>query len=153
MGGIEDKLASMGVEIPKPVSPKGNYVLSVKQGNTLVLSGHIPLTPEGLIKGTLGADLSVEEGYKSARACAINILGTLKEELGTLDRVKQIVKIVGFVNCTDDFEQQPSVINGASDFFVETFGDKGKHARSAVGTNALPLGIATEVECIVEIEE
>lgn len=116
------------------------------------LSGHIPATSKGLIKGKLGADLSVDEGYNSAKTCAINILATLKEELGTLDNVKQIVKIVGFVACTDDFTQQPSVINGASDFFVEVFGEKGNHARSAVGTNALPLGIPTEVECIVEVE-
>ena len=114
------------------------------------LCGHIPQTAEGeLIKGTLGENLSIEEGYKSAKTCAINILGTLKKELGSLDKVKQVVKIVGFVNCTDDFTQQPAVINGASDLFVEAFGEKGYHARSAVGTNALPLGIATEVECIV----
>jgi enamine deaminase RidA (YjgF/YER057c/UK114 family) len=131
---------------------KGNYVSFVRIGNTLHLSGHIPATSKGLIKGKLGADLSVDEGYNSAKTCAINILATLKEELGTLDNVKQIVKIVGFVACTDDFTQQPSVINGASDFFVEVFGEKGNHARSAVGTNALPLGIPTEVECIVEVE-
>lgn len=130
----------------------GNYVSFVRIGNLLHLSGHIPATENGLIKGKLGSTLSVEEGYKSAKTCAINILATLQEELGTLDNVKQIVKIVGFVACTDDFEQQPNVINGASDFFVEVFGEKGNHARSAVGTNALPLGIATEVECIVEIE-
>jgi enamine deaminase RidA (YjgF/YER057c/UK114 family) len=106
-----------------------------------------------LIKGKLGKDLTVDQGYNSAKTCAINILGTIQSVVGTLDKVVKIVKIVGFVNCTDDFEQQPAVINGASDFFVEVFGEKGKHARSAVGTNALPLGIATEVECIVEIEE
>ncbi len=124
----------------------------VRTGNLLHLSGHIPVTENGLIKGKLGSTLSVKDGYQSAKTCAINILATLKKELGTLDNVKQIVKIVGFVACTDDFDQQPSVINGASDFFVELFGEKGNHARSAVGTNALPLGIATEVECIVEIE-
>lgn len=106
-----------------------------------------------MIKGKVGSTLSIEEGYKSARTCAINILGTLKVNLGSLEKVKQIVKIVGFVNCTDDFTQQPAVINGASDLFVEVFGKKGIHARSAVGSNALPLGIATEVECIVEVEE
>eukprot|EP01083_Nonionella_stella_P098537 277145_1 len=152
MGKIEEKLADMVVDIPKVVAAKGNYVLFVRQGNTLILSGHIPSTPDGLIKGKLGSNLSIEEGYRSAKTCAINILATLQSELGSLDRVKRIVKIVGFVNCTDDFDQQPAVINGASDFFVEVFGDKGQHARSAVGSNALPLGIATEVECIVEIE-
>ena len=121
-------------------------------GNALHLCGHIPMTKEGLLKGKLGSTYNVEQGYESAKACAINILATLKSELGTLDRVKQVVKVVGFVACTDDFEQQPAVINGASDFFVEVFGEKGRHARSAVGTNSLPLGIATEVECIVEFE-
>lgn len=110
------------------------------------------MTKDGLLKGKLGSTYTVEQGYESAKACAINILATLKSELGTLDRVKQVVKVVGFVACTDDFEQQPAVINGASDFFVEVFGEKGRHARSAVGTNSLPLGIATEVECIVEFE-
>lgn len=125
---------------------------SVCMGNALHLCGHIPMTKDGLLKGKLGATYTVEQGYESAKACAINILATLKSELGTLDRVKQVVKVVGFVACTDDFEQQPAVINGASDFFVEVFGEKGRHARSAVGTNSLPLGIATEVECIVEFE-
>lgn len=124
----------------------------MRTGNVLHLSGHIPVTSDGLIKGKLGSTLTVQEGYNSAKTCAICILATLQKELGTLDNVKQIIKIVGFVACTDDFDQQPSVINGASDFFVEVFGEKGNHARSAVGTNALPLGIATEVECIVEIE-
>ena len=120
----------------------------------LHLCGHIPQTLDGnLIKGKLGKDISVEEGYESARACGINILGTLQKELGTLDKVKRVIKVVGFVNCTDDFTQQPAVINGASDLFGEVFGEKGRHARSAVGSNALPLGIATEVECIVEIDE
>lgn len=153
MGKIEEKLNLMKVEIPPPTAPKGNYCLYVKQGNVLHICGHIPSTSNGLIKGKVGKDLNVEQGYESAKTCAINILGTIQSAIGTLDKVVRIVKIVGFVNCTDDFEQQPAVINGASDFFVEVFGEKGKHARSAVGTNALPLGIATEVECIVEVEE
>lgn len=153
MGKIEEKLNQMKVEIPSPTAPKGNYCLYVKQGNVLHICGHIPSTSNGLIKGKVGKDLNVEQGYESAKTCAINILGTIQSAIGTLDKVVRIVKIVGFVNCTDDFEQQPAVINGASDFFVEVFGEKGKHARSAVGTNALPLGIATEVECIVEVEE
>lgn len=125
----------------------------MRVGNILHLAGHIPARENGeLIKGKLGSTLTVEEGYQSAKCCAINILSTLKGELGTLDNVKRIVKVVGFVACTDDFEMQPAVINGASDFFGEVFGEKGRHARSAVGTNALPLGIATEVECIVEVE-
>ena len=122
--------------------------------NTIHVCGHIPQTSDGnLIKGRLGDNLSIEEGYQSARTCAINILGTLKMELGSLEKVKRVVKMVGFVNCTNDFTQQPAVINGASDLFVDVFGEKGVHARSAVGSNALPLGIATEVECIVIVEE
>lgn len=132
----------------------GNYVSCVRVENTLHLCGHIPQTSAGeLIKGKLGDNLSIEEGYNSAKTCAINILGTLKKELGDLNKVKQIIKIVGFVNCTNDFTQQPAVINGASDLFVEVFGENGYHSRSAVGTNALPLGIATEVECIVLVED
>ncbi len=134
---------------------KGNYTSCVRVGNMLHLCGHIPQKENGdLIKGKVGDNLSVEEGYQSARTCSINILGTLSKELDSLDKVKQVVKLVGFVNCTDDFTQQSSVINGASDLFVEVFGTSiGLHARSAVGTNALPLGIATEVECIVLVDE
>ncbi len=121
--------------------------------NTVHVCGHIPQTLDGkLITGKLGKDLSIEEGYKSARTCAINILATLKLELGSLDKVKRVIKVVGFVNCTDEFTEQPKVINGASDLFVEVFGEAGVHARSAVGSNALPLGIATEIECIVLVE-
>eukprot|EP01083_Nonionella_stella_P034749 95009_1 len=113
MGKVEDKLKELDITIPTPPAPKGNYTSSVRVGNTLHLCGHIPTTPDGnLIKGKLGKDLTVEEGYQSARACAINILGTLKMELGSLEKVKRVIKMVGFVNCTDDFTQQPSVING-----------------------------------------
>jgi enamine deaminase RidA (YjgF/YER057c/UK114 family) len=159
---VEAKLESMGITVPVPGPPKGNYVTAVKVGEDMLhLSGHLPLDCSDkdkneaggkLICGKLGGGLSIQEGYISAQCCAIQILGTLKKELGSLDKVKRIVKIVGFVNCTDDFQQQPAVINGASDFFVNIFGrEVGSHARSAVGTNALPLGAATEVECIVQI--
>ena len=149
---ITDKLRELQITLPIPPEPKGNYVSSVRVGNCLHICGHIPQHEGGLVKGKIGKDLTKEEGYRSARFCAINILGTIQKELGTLDRVTRIVKVVGFVNCTEDFIEQPAVINGASDLFVEVFGEKGRHARSAVGSNALPLGIATEVECIVEIE-
>ena len=151
---IESKLKELGITLPAPSSPKGNYISMVKVGNLLHLAGHIPQTLEGdLIKGKVGADLSVEDGYKSARMCALNILSTVQSEVGTLDTVKRIIKLVGFVNCTDDFTQQPAVINGASDLFAQVFGESGIAARSAVGTNALPLGVATEVECIIEVAE
>mmetsp|Transcript_19825 Transcript_19825/g.27885 ORF Transcript_19825/g.27885 Transcript_19825/m.27885 type:complete len:156 (-) Transcript_19825:300-767(-) len=153
-GKTEAKLEELGIKIPPPLTPKGNYAQAVKSGNLLHLCGHIPLGYDGvLMKGKVGKDITAERGYESARMCAINIISTLKTELKSLDKVKKIVKIVGFVNCTDDFEGQPAVINGASDLFVKVFEERGVHARSAVGSNALPLGISTEVECVVEIEE
>lgn len=155
ISSVEMAVESMGLKVPTPGPAKGNYVSAVKVGDNLLhLSGHIPIKDDGsLIKGKLGSNMSIQEGYISAQTCALQIVGTLKKVVGNLDDVERIVKIVGFVNCTDDFEQQPSVINGASDFFVNVFGpEKGAHARSAVGTNALPLGIATEVECIVQIK-
>eukprot|EP00521_Asterionellopsis_glacialis_P003031 CAMPEP_0195265264 /NCGR_PEP_ID=MMETSP0706-20130129/11320_1 /TAXON_ID=33640 /ORGANISM="Asterionellopsis glacialis, Strain CCMP134" /LENGTH=203 /DNA_ID=CAMNT_0040319649 /DNA_START=103 /DNA_END=714 /DNA_ORIENTATION=+ len=155
-GIVQAQLRKLGITLPIPPPPKGNYVSCTRQGNVLYICGHIPTDFESgkLLTGKVGQDLTVEEGYASAKACAINILGTLAVELnGNLDRIKRIVKVVGFVNCTDDFAQQPAVVNGASDLFGDVFGDKGKHARSAVGANSLPLNIATEVECIVEIED
>lgn len=152
---VADKLKSMGIIIREAPPPKGNYISCVRSGNVLHLCGHIPQTDDGiLITGRLGQDLTVEQGYESARWCAINILNTLHKELGgDWDRVVRVVKVVGFVNSADDFQQQPAVINGASDLFGEVFGPKGIHARSAVGSNTLPLGIATEVEAIVEIQD
>jgi len=155
-GETEATLAKLNLVLPAPSTPKGNYVQCVPvNDNLLHLCGHIPTNSETgeLITGKVGKDLSVEEGYEAAKACALAIISTLQNFLGKgqLDRVKRIVKVVGFVNCTDDFTQQPSVINGASDLFGAVFGERGKHARSAVGTNALPLNVATEVECIVEL--
>eukprot|EP00546_Thalassionema_frauenfeldii_P015950 CAMPEP_0178898804 /NCGR_PEP_ID=MMETSP0786-20121207/2546_1 /TAXON_ID=186022 /ORGANISM="Thalassionema frauenfeldii, Strain CCMP 1798" /LENGTH=154 /DNA_ID=CAMNT_0020569587 /DNA_START=75 /DNA_END=539 /DNA_ORIENTATION=+ len=152
---IAEKLQSMGITIREAPSPKGNYISCVRTGNLLHLCGHIPQKDDGsLVCGRLGQDLSVEEGYESARWCAINILNTLHKELnGDWSRVVRVVKVVGFVNSADDFQQQPAVINGASDLFGEVFGLAGVHARSAVGSNTLPLGIATEVEAIVEVKD
>lgn len=156
MSSVPEKLKSMGITLSEPPSPKGNYVSCVQSGNLLHVCGHIPTKEDGsLIVGRLGEDMTVDEGYASAKSCAINILATLSKELdGDWSRVVRIVKVVGFVNCANDFQQQPAVINGASDLFGEVFGPEiGRHARSAVGSNSLPLGIATEVECIVEIKE
>ncbi|KAG5184499.1 putative translation initiation inhibitor [Tribonema minus] len=151
---IEARLAQRGIQLSDPVPPKGNYVPAVRSGNTLFLAGHIPLMPDNnLAKGKVGKDVTPEQANAIARQVAINILSTLKVELGDLDRVTRIVKLVGFVNCTDDFTGQPGVINGASDLFVEVFGKKGVHARSAVGTNALPLGIPVEIEAVIEFSE
>jgi len=158
---VNQRLEEMGITLNEPTTPKGNYALVVKTGNLLHLSGHIPQREDGtLCTGKLSTSsgdgfLTVEEGYQSARYCAIQLCATLSDYLkGDWSRLVRVVKLVGFVQCTDDFQQQPAVINGASDFMVEVFGkDVGMHARSAVGTNALPLGIATEVECIVEIKD
>jgi len=151
---IEARLKEMGIELPPAVTPVANYVPAVRTGNLIFLSGHGPFKEDGsLITGKVGADLTVEQGYETARRVAIGLLGSLKAVIGDLDRVNRVVKLLGLVNCTPEFTDQPKVINGASDFFVEVFGDKGKHARSAVGTNALPLNIAVEIEMIVEVED
>ncbi len=151
---IEDKLKEMGVDLPTPSAPVANYVNAVRVGNLLFLAGKGPTKPEGgYVAGKVGEDLSIEEGYEAAKLAAIQHLGVLKAELGSLDKVKRLVKVLGMVNCTPDFTSQPEVINGYSDFMVEVFGDKGKHARAAVGMGSLPRGIAVEVEVIVEVED
>lgn len=150
---IEAKLEEMGIEIPAAVTPVANYVPAVRSGNLIFLSGHGPYQEEGtLITGRVGESLTTEQGYEAARRVAIGLLGSLKALIDDLDRVKQVVKLLGMVNCSADFVDQPKVINGASDLLVEVFGDRGKHARSAVGMNALPLNIAVEIEMIVEVE-
>ena len=150
---IETKLKEMGIELPQAATPVANYVPAVRTGNLVFLSGHGPFKEDSsLITGKVGSDLTTDQGYEAARRIAIGLLGSLKAEIGDLDKVKRIVKLLGLVNCTSNFADQPSVINGASDFFVEVFGDKGKHARSAVGTNALPFNIAVEIEMIIEVE-
>ncbi|GBG28363.1 Protein TCP17 [Hondaea fermentalgiana] len=150
----EAKLEKLGYTLPQVASPKGSYQLCVRSGNQMFTAGHLPQPANGdLLVGKVGVDLSVEEANKAAQYCALSILATLKAELGDLDRVARVVKVVGFVNCADGFAQQPQVINGASDLFAEVLGERGLHARSAVGTNSLPLNIPVEVEAIVEISE
>ncbi|KAF0698462.1 Aste57867_10922 [Aphanomyces stellatus] len=150
----ENRIKELGYTLPAVATPKGNYRNVVRSGNLLFTAGHLPQPAGGeLIKGKVGEDLTAEQGYEAARHVALAVCATLKQELGDLDRVKRIVKVVGFVNCVDGFTAQPSVINGFSDTVGEIFGERGVHARSAVGTNALPLGIPVEVECIVEVED
>ena len=145
-------MAELGIELPALGVPKGSYTLTSKSGSTLYLSGHLPIPASGeLIKGKVGDTISPEDANVAARWCALNIISTLKAELGDLDKVAKIHKLVAFVNCVDTFTAQPAVVNGASDLMVEVFGDKGKHARSAVGTNALPLNVPVEIEAIVEV--
>lgn len=149
----EAKLKEKGIVLPQPQQPVANYVNAVRVGNLLFLAGKGPTKADGThITGKVGKDLSIEQGYEAARLTAINHIAVLKAELGDLKKVKRIVKVLGMVNCTEDFKDQPKVINGYSDLMVEVFGEKGKHARSAVGMNALPLNIAVEVEVIVEVE-
>ena len=151
---IEMKIKEMGLELPAAGTPVANYVPAVRTGNLVFLSGHGPGRYDGtLIKGKVGADLNVDEGYDASRQVALVLLASLKAEIGDLDKVRRIVKLLGMVNCTPDFVDQPKVINGASDLLVDVFGDKGKHARSAVGVNALPMNISVEIEMIVEVED
>jgi enamine deaminase RidA (YjgF/YER057c/UK114 family) len=149
---VEARLKEMGIKLPPAVKPVANYVPAVRAGNLVFLSGHGPFNEDGsLITGKVGSELTAEQGYEAARRVAIGLLGSLKTEIGDLESVKRVVKLLGLVNCTSDFTDQPKVINGASDFLVEVFDARGKHARSAVGTNALPMNIAVEIEMIVEI--
>ena len=154
MGQIDKKLRELGLVLPTPSKPVANYVPWVKTGNLVFISGQGAVR-DGKIEfaGKVGDSLSMEDAIASARLTAINVIAQLRDACGgDLDRVKRIVKLLGFVNCTPTFGEQPKVINGASDLMVEVFGDKGRHARSAVGAPALPFGLSVEVEAIAEIE-
>jgi enamine deaminase RidA (YjgF/YER057c/UK114 family) len=151
--GVEERLKQLGLELPSSAKPMANYIPAVRTGNLVFLSGHGPLEKDRLVTGKLGSDLTVEEGYQAARLTAIGLLGSLKALIGDLERVRRIVKLLGMVNCDPTFMEQPQVINGASDLLVEVFGERGRHARSAVGMNALPVNIAVEIEMIVEVED
>jgi enamine deaminase RidA (YjgF/YER057c/UK114 family) len=154
MGQIEKRLTELGIALPIPAKPVANYVGWVKTGNLVYTAGQVSLK-DGKIEyqGKVGKEYSVEDAQKAARLCAINIIAQLKEACnGDLDRVRRIVKLVGFVNAVPDFTDHPKVVNGASDVMVEVFGEKGKHARSAVGSGSLPVNVAVEVEAIAEVE-
>ena len=151
---VEKRIADLGIELVTPSKPVANYVGAVKTGNLVFLSGKIPRTSDGeLVEGKLGKDCSIEQGYEAAKLCAIAQLSTLKAELDDLNKVVRIIKVTGFVNSTPDFTDQSKIVNGFSDLMVEIFGERGKHARAAVGMASLPLGVACEVEMIVEIIE
>lgn len=150
----EEKLKAMGITLPPPSAPVAAYVNAVRVGNLLFLAGKGPTKSDGTnITGKVGKDITLEQGREAAKLTAIQQLAVLKKELGSLDKVKRIVKVLGMVNCEPDFKDHPKVINGFSEFMVELFGDKGKHARSAVGMCSLPANIAVEIEMIVEVEE
>ncbi|WP_426059764.1 RidA family protein [Hymenobacter sp. B1770] len=149
----EAKLAQLGLTLPPVAAAIGSYVDVVRVGNLLFLSGKGPRQSSGAyVTGRLGAGLTTAQGYEAARLVALLQLAVLKKELGDLGKVRRIVKVNGYVNSADTFTEQPQVINGYSDLLIQVFGDRGRHARTALGTNALPLGMALEVEMVVEVE-
>jgi enamine deaminase RidA (YjgF/YER057c/UK114 family) len=149
----EAKIKQLGIKLSEPPTPIANYVGAVRTGNLIFLAGAGPRKEDGsYITGRLGVDLTIEQGYQAARQTGINQLAVLKAELGDLNKVKRIVKVLGMVNSAPSFTDQPKVVNGFSDLMVEVFGDRGKHARSAVGMVSLPMNIAVEVEMEVEVE-
>ena len=150
--GAETKIKQLGITFPAPGTPLGNYVPGVRVGNLLFLSGHGPMR-EGrpMARGKLGRDLTAQEGYAVARDVGINLLASARHVLGSLDKVKRIVKVLGMVNSVEGFGDHPKVINGFSDLMVEVFGEGGRHARSAVGMGELPMGIPVEIEMILEV--
>jgi len=151
-GNIEKKLSELGIVLAPPAAPVANYVPFVRTGNLLMVSGQICLDDGKLVaKGQLGAGISVADGQKAARACAINLLAQVKAAVGDLDKVARVVRLGGFVNSAPGFLDGPKVMNGASDVMVAVFGEKGKHARTTVGVAALPLDAAIEVEALFEV--
>lgn len=151
---FDKKLKELGIELYPPTKPMGNYLKVVRTGNLLFFAGHGPTRADNSnITGKVGKDLTLEQGYDAAKQTGIALLSTLKAEVGDLNKVKRIVKVFGMVNCTENFVDQPKVINGFSDLMVAVFGEKGKHARSAVGMYMLPSNISVEIEMIVEIED
>lgn len=150
---IEKHLTELGIILPEAPRPVAAYVPAVNSGNLLFVSGQLCLVNgELLYKGRVGKEVSLEQGYEAARIAAVNFLAIVKKELGSLDRVKRVVKVVGYVASDPDFYDQPKVINGASELLAEVFGDQGRHARSAVGVNSLPLNTPVEIEVIVEFD-
>jgi enamine deaminase RidA (YjgF/YER057c/UK114 family) len=150
----EQRLKALGISLAKATSPMANYVNAVRTGNLLYLAGKGPGLPgQPLPTGKVGRDLTIEQAYQHARETGLNLIAVMKAELGDLDRVRRIVKVLGMVNAMPEFGHQPEVINGCSDLFVEVFGERGRHARSAVGLGSLPRGIPVEIEVIVEVED
>ena len=149
----EKRLKELAIELAPVTPPVANYVNAVRTCNLLFLAGKGPSTVDGMKpQGKVGREFSVEQGYKFARSTGLALLAVMRAELGSLDKVKRVVKVLGMVNGVADFDKQPQVINGCSDLFVEVFGDRGRHARSAVGMGSLPNGIPVEIEAIVEVE-
>jgi enamine deaminase RidA (YjgF/YER057c/UK114 family) len=151
--GAEARLAELGIELPAGAEPVANYRMAVRTGDLLFVAGHGPAHGDGVkVRGKVGADLDLDEAREAARLVGVNLLATVRRELGSLDAVRRVVKVLGMVNCAPGFDQTPAVIDGCSDFLVEVFGpEAGSHARSAVGMAELPFGLAIEIEMIVEV--
>ena len=151
---IDQRLAELGLTLPQPAAPVASYVPAVRSGNLLHISGQISFAEDGsLIQGRLGETMGLEEGQAAARRCGLMLLAQMKAALGSLDKVVRVVKLGVFVNSAGDFTDQPKVANGASDLMQQVFGEAGRHARSAVGVPVLPLGVAVEVDAIVEVRD
>lgn len=149
---IEKKMRGLGLELPEVPKPVASYVPAVRSGNYVYTSGQVPFAKgELMYRGKLGGDLTIEQGYECARVTALNCLAAVKSVTDDLDRVKQIVRVTGFINSAPGFGDQPKVLNGASDLLVEIFGERGKHSRLAIGTSELPLGAPLEIDMVVEI--
>ena len=149
--GAEARLKRLGITLPVTPTPVANYVRAVQSGRLLFLAGHLPAEEGRVITGKLGLELSVEDGYRAARLATLSALASAKAALGSLDRVTRVVKVVGLIASADGFTEQPRALNGCSDLLVEIFGEAGRHARSAIGVNELPLGAAVEVELVLEV--
>lgn len=150
--GIDARLEKLGILLPAPPAAGGNYVPAKTVGRVVYLAGVISTGPQGVISGTVGANRTIDESYAAARACALTQLAVLKQHLGSLDKIKQIVGVNGYVNAVSGFEDSPKAINGASDLFVELFGDAGRHVRAAIGVSALPRNALVEIQMTVELE-
>ncbi len=152
---IEQKIADMGLELAAPSAPIANFVPTVRTGNLLFVSGHIPRLPDGSVlhPGKVGRELSVQQGYEAAKLAMVNCLASIKEALGDLDRVRRVVKLLVMVNASSEFDRQFVVGNGASDLLIELYGEQGRHARSAVGMGSLPRGACVEIEMLVEVAD
>ena len=150
----EQRLKELGIQLRTPPTPVANYVTAVRTGNLVFLAGHGPRKPEGgYVVGRVGRDIDMKQAYEAARLTAIDLLSSLKAEIGNLNRVKRIVKVMGMVNAVESFTEHPKVINGCSDLLVSVFGDRGKHARDAVGMGSSPFNITVEIDIIVEVED
>lgn len=151
-GTIEQRLQDLGITLPQSAAPAANYVPFLQDGKTLWISGQLPLGPDGMITGKLGADLDAAAGAEAARQCGLNLIAQMQAATGNLDHVDRVLKLVGLVNATPDFTEHPAVINGASDLMAEVFGEAGRHARSAFGVASLPFGVAVEIEAVVRLK-